>query len=374
MIGSVVAEDINDYSRTHTLFQTLTSTNNRQNDSIEGFGRRWSDAVAPYNTDNVEGIRGGKSKRVTMKLLSGLFSQYKYLPLQFCPIVLELELDQNQYGNIVQPDGHIFTTGNTSTSFTIDDVVVFGDVVTLDNSLNNSYIEALMSGTALTIPYTSFVSQSHIMSQTPQFNVNIIRSFTRLKSIFISFYADVPTTSTASTTEEIRDLKFAPFNFHQNNGLNITGSGDTTNCCVLKPCNRFYHPMGQNSTDDYSSSYELQWQISVGSLTFPVYPCRSTSETFYRLKQSLGILPSSFHALDISFIEYKDTHFIIGVDMEKITDAAWSGLNTKAGDLVSVKTLWDSSIPSSILPLKMYVVMTADYMLEIRDSGCQIFD
>ena len=169
LIGSVVAEDINDYSRCHTLYQTLTSTNNRQSDSIEGFGRRWSDAVPPYSTDNVEGLRGGKSKRVTMKLLSGLLSQYKYLPLQFCPIVLELELDQNQYANIVKPDGKFFPTSNTSTSFTIDDVVVFGDVVTLDNSLNNSYIEALMSGTALTIPYTSFVSQSHVMSQTPQF-------------------------------------------------------------------------------------------------------------------------------------------------------------------------------------------------------------
>ena len=124
----------------------------------------------------------------------------------------------------------------------------------------------------------------------------------------------------------------------------------------------------------YSSSSELQWQISIGSLTFPVYPCRSTAETFYRLKQSLGILPSSFHALDISFVQYKDTHFIIGVDLEKVTDAAWTGLNTKAGDLVSVKTTWDPSIATNILPLKMYVVMTADYLLEIRDSGCQIFD
>jgi len=160
LIGSVVAEDINDYSRTHTLFQTLTSTNNRENDSIEGFGRRWSDVrELPYATNNVEGLRGGKSKRVTMKLLSGLLSQYKYLPLQFCPIVLELELDQNQYANIVKPDGYKFLGTNTSSSFTIDDVVVFGDVIALDNSLNNSYIEALMSGTALTIPYTSFVSQ-----------------------------------------------------------------------------------------------------------------------------------------------------------------------------------------------------------------------
>ena len=133
--------------------------------------------------------------------------------------------------------------------------------------------------------------------------------------------------------------------------------------------------MGQDTLNSYSSSYELQWQISIGSLVFPVYPSRSLSETFYRLKGALGILPSAFHAIDINYLEYRDTHFIIGVDLEKIGgDAAYSGLNTKAGDLVSVKTIWDNLIPSNILPLKMYVVMTADYLLEIKDSGCQIFD
>jgi hypothetical protein len=111
-----------------------------------------------------------------------------------------------------------------------------------------------MSGTALTIPYTSFVSQSHIMSQTPQFNVNIIRSFTRLKSIFISFYADAPPDTVASTADEKRLLTFSDFNYNQTNGLNITGSGNTTHWCVLKPCNRFYHPMGLNASDEYSST------------------------------------------------------------------------------------------------------------------------
>ena len=109
----------------------------------------------------------------------------------------------------------------------------------------------------MTIPYTSFVSQSHIMSQTPQFNVNIIRSFTRLKIIFISCYADTPTTSVASTADEKRLLGFSDYNLKQTDGLNITGSGKTTNCAVLRPFNRFYHPMGLD-LETYSSSYELQ--------------------------------------------------------------------------------------------------------------------
>ena len=84
--------------------------------------------------------------------------------------------------------------------------------------------------------------------------------------------------------------------------------------------------MGQDGNNMYCSPYELQWQVSIGSLTFLVYPCRSTAETFYRLKQSFGILPSSFHAIDIKFLDYKDTHFIIGVDLEKIIDSNFSCL------------------------------------------------
>ena len=73
-------------------------------------------------------------------------------------------------------------------------------------------------------------------------------------------------------------------------------------------------------------------------------------------------------------MEYRDTHFIIGVELEKSTDATYSGLNTKASDLIGVTTLWDKSIPSSKLPLNMYVVMTTDFLIEFRDSGVHIFD
>ena len=133
--------------------------------------------------------------------------------------------------------------------------------------------------------------------------------------------------------------------------------------------------MAQDSLNEYCSPYECQWQLQIGNSVYPVHPSRSLSETFYRLKSSLGILPSSFHAIDITFAEYKDTHFIIGVDLEKIGgDASYSGLNTKAGDLCTIKINWDSSIPQIYLPHKMFVVMTSDYSLEIRDNGCQIFD
>ena len=209
-----------------------------------------------------------------------------------------------------------------------------------------------MSGTALTIPFTSFASQSHVMPKSHQFSANIVRSFTRLKSMFISFFAEAPKTALAP----IAPNTIPRFNLDD---LQIPASGDKSTTIVLRPFNRFYIPMAQDNINQYSSSYECQWQLQIGSSVYQVHPSRSLTETFYRLKGSLGILPSSFHALDINFSEYTDTHFIFGIDLEKIGgDASYSGLNTRAGDLSTIKINWDSSIPQVDLPHKMFVVMT----------------
>ena len=83
LIGNVVAEDIVDYGRAHSLFQTLTSSNSRRNDEIEGFGHRWTDIEPPFTADITYGIAGGKNKRVTFKLLSGLFLNGNILRFNF---------------------------------------------------------------------------------------------------------------------------------------------------------------------------------------------------------------------------------------------------------------------------------------------------
>ena len=44
--NGALVEDISDYNRVHQMFEVLTSEQNRDNDSIEGFGYR-SDTVQP---------------------------------------------------------------------------------------------------------------------------------------------------------------------------------------------------------------------------------------------------------------------------------------------------------------------------------------
>jgi hypothetical protein len=60
LVGSVVCEDIVDYNRTHNMFQTLTSLNNKVNDNIEGFGHRLSDLDVNRHYNN-NGIHPGCS-------------------------------------------------------------------------------------------------------------------------------------------------------------------------------------------------------------------------------------------------------------------------------------------------------------------------
>jgi hypothetical protein len=96
---------------------------------------------------------------------------------------------------------------------------------------------------------------------------------------------DVRSSETLNLPEVVHGLVYCPGNI------------------ALKPFNRFYNPQSQLApADRYSTQYELEWQVSIGSLTFPVYPCRSTAESLYKLKQALGIVNSSFHVMDLIII------------------------------------------------------------------------
>ena len=56
-------------------------------------------------------------------------------------------------------------------------------------------------------------------------------------------------------------------------------------------------------------------------------------------------------------------------------EAGFTGLNTRAGDLmtVEVKPL-DSAIMASFKPTKFFTVLHSDNIMEIRESGIVVFD
>ena len=93
--------------------------------------------------------------------------------------------------------------------------------------------------------------------------------------------------------------------------------------------NDCYHPASVSAAEDLEEGQHQVW-LQVGSKLFPEYPIRDSSEAYYQLSQTVG------HPIHIYPRWYHTTKYIVGMDMENISGAGFTGLNTKAGDLLIV--------------------------------------
>jgi len=343
LCGGQLLEDIDYYNKVHEMFHMFQSDAVRRNDDSEGF-------FAPeYNLNNTYvttsagcAIAGaGGYMTVAFRPLSGLINQDKYLPIRYAPITLEFEIVNNYADCIIAPTTvnaavNDFTPAKTSQVWEIQQFQVKCDVCTLDNALDNEYAQRLLSGKSLPINFSTYVTQLQAITSNSSVSINVQRAFTRLKTAFVSL---VSTSALA------------------------TG--------VRKEFNFFYNP-GFYATSAYDSSKDVQFQLQIGSKLYPEYPIWSTQESFYQLRKCLGVHASSFHSIDISPIEYKSTKYIVGIDTEKVLSAGFTGLNTKAGDLMTVK--FNRMPTDNTAPDKMYIILHADIVMNIRDTGVEIFE
>ena len=189
IINGQICEDIDDYNRVAQQMLILSSSQTRTNDAIEG--------APDWDSGTAETLAHGQKKVMGMKLLSGLMNQNKMLPIKYAPITVELEIVNN-----------FADAQDGADSWTISDVQLKCDVVTLDNALDNSYAAHLLAGKSLPINYSTYISQSQVTTQST-FSINIARAATRLKSIFMS----------------------------------MTGTPAGTHGTKLKEFNNFWHPM-----------------------------------------------------------------------------------------------------------------------------------
>jgi hypothetical protein len=360
LAGNQVIEDIDNYNRVHEMFSILTATDSRMNTAAEGFGEEWNNrdnSTVALTTDTLVGIKGGQSQTVLFKPLSGLIGQNKMIPLRYCPLTFEFELVNNPnvpiLSTLVTSGTDAFTALNTSVSWSIANVQVKVDVCTLDNSLDNSYAEHLLSGKALPINFSTYVSQTQsLLSSADQgqqkIRLNVTRALSRLKSVFV-------------TLEKTPDL---------------TITADLPLYLGRKEWNNFYSPMqpyAKGVYNKYDQEGEFEFQLQLGSKLFSEYPIRSHAESFYQLRKTLGVQSSTLHNFDIEAHEYRNWKFVLGIDMERVLEAGFTGINTRSGDILSVRFDHRSSVAKDYAT-SMHIVLHADVILEIRDSGTVIFD
>eukprot|EP00972_Heterocapsa_arctica_P076892 11342292-Heterocapsa_arctica.AAC.1 len=88
--------------------------------------------------------------------------------------------------------------------------------------------------------------------------------------------------------------------------------------------------MNSQALEGSSLSDEHQMWVQVGSQKFLEYPITSRSEAFYHLRKAVGAHVSIYNRW------YRTSKYILGLDLEKIAGAGFTGLSTKSGDLLTI--------------------------------------
>ena len=356
IVGGQVVEDVDNYNRVHEMLSVLTATDSRVNESVEGFGQLINHYKLYTEEEDHRGIPSNSKQTVMFKPLSGILNQDKYLPIRYTPISLELELVDSMDDPVLGPTDNTedwaFTSNNTSTTWQISNVQAKCDLCTLDNALDNSYTKLLEDGKTFPINYNTFVSQVQTISNQSAPYINVSRALTRLKSVFVSLDK----------------------NYSYKNELNETVDRDLYN--TKKSWCDFFSPASSNNRLGklkIDPNDEFEFQLQVGSKLFPEYPVRSHAEAYYQLRKTLGMHSSSVHSFDISAVDYRDHKFILGIDCEKVLEAGWTGLNTRSGDLMTVRFKY-ANTEARRLADRMHIVFQADQIMEISDLGVRIDD
>ncbi len=206
----------------------------------------------------------------------------------------------------------------------MEDPFIFADEKTLDASLQNQYVQHIMTK-SLPISIQSMSNSLHIVGSS-DFSVALARGFSRLDTIFLTLY----NTEQAGT----------------------------------KSVNTFYHPNGTGVLTRAGDSVRLS--VQVGSQKFPIYEISSLAEFYMRLQAAVGAHIGD-NAMNISTRQYSSSSFIAALDLQKLsgTGAEYSGLNTKNGELLTAS--WKGVGNAN----QCYITLVYSAILNIRDGGVE---
>jgi hypothetical protein len=320
--GGVVIEDISDANKLSVILDYVSSEEDQRIRRVEGFGREEGSTL-----DSGDSIKANKGRIMLFKPIFGLLKQEKLIPLRYCPLQIELEL-------ISTPSDVFVIDGTYDANFDITDIQVKCDLLTLDNSLDNEYASHLLSGKTLPINFSTWNHTNQSTGNDPNFSAHITRALTRLKSVFIT----------------LQD---------QAGGAELS---------FYKIVNTFWHPMGSRPDADYDIGEEHQVQIQVGSKLFPEYPIKGLAEAMYQLKKTVG------KPFNITDSEYRLNKYIVALDMEKISHAGFTGLNTKAGEMLTINFRNCTGFSALSTPSRVFCALHYDAVINIKSEGIELLD
>ena len=193
LVAGQLVEDIDQYNRIHEMMSFFVAEDSNMNDAAEAFGLVHN-KLYPVSTQTFQGIRAGQSLAVLFKPLSGLLNQDKMIPLRYAPITIELELvdtaNELIFTSVTGVGGLNIEVANSSYNWSINNVQVKTDVCVLDNALDNSYAQHLLSGKSLPISYNTFCLPITNNNKAKCSTHQCVSRLTRLKSVFVTLATD----------------------------------------------------------------------------------------------------------------------------------------------------------------------------------------
>jgi hypothetical protein len=300
------------------MFSRLQSSARRYNAFAEGWG---SDEVHSATFDEPgepDDIPGNSARTVVVKLLSSFLTQGKAIPLNMVPVVIELE--------IAGADDAFSGTGN---SWYLTQPRLLGDVLTLDNSLQNSYASHILQGKQLPFMMHGLYSvRATIPPGSTLYSLPIARGFTRLSTCYWSLW---------------------------------DGSG--------KYVNTFNSIVRADVPGNTTDSDQASWNITIGADRYPEFDCSSLQESWYRLSLA-QLMHTGKDSFSISPQQYKGTKFIGAMNFEKaLGQAGHTGVNTRSG---SQLTLNFRGLPPSINAI--HVVLHYEVAVNVSAAGIEVLD
>ena len=312
--GSAVLEDIEEYGRVHQIFSTLQSSQRRANDVIESWGGKTLNPPTLSVPVDADTIQPGKSRTVVVHLLSSFLSQGKNIPLNMVPLVLELEL--------ADADQCFSGTGN---NWFINRPRLVGDVLTLDNALQNSYAKHILDGKTLPFMMHGLYSvRATIPPGSKLFSLPIARGFTRLSTAYITFYSDAG-----------------------------------------KWVNEYIAPNTGNHVEDNDAT----WNITIGADRYPEFDVDSVGESYYRLRLA-QLMHQGNDSFSITPHAYRSNKFITAMNFEKCPGmAGHTGVNTRSG---SQLTFHFRGLQTTINTI--HVILHYEVAVNVSAAGVEVLD
>ena len=346
-----LVEQIDDMNRLYELMMRLSPPQNQIQHAGYGFGLA---STAPGTFEDLRSVRrippNGGAKTVGMPILAGLFTQSRFLPVQYMNLVLEFSVadarDVCRGGSITEAG---VTTTFTNDAYEISDCILKVDSITLDSQLQEEYAKKLLSST-LPISFKSFHHTSY--SQTGDqdaVSIAMTRSVSRLCTVFVTFF------STSISPALNKECNYFP---HTQGDINSVSPPDAT------------HP--RFAVDVSPDSFGVQYEFVIDGQRQPSTPCLTTVEAYASLVRGLGLAGQTSHSLGVTGRAYESNDcFVICENYEKVLGAAMSGKNLRGGSqlLLHLKGLKQPNMLDSDKITKVFIAIQHDCILELSAAG-----